>query len=139
MYACNYKMSIKQLSFWRMWKFYWLIRVVRSLQTHELAQVRICRKFPSGLVVRSRPFYWWGPGSIPGPETKILQAERCDKQTNKKSISLKTVMFLCHYYRVVYKRKKGQKWWVKKIPTVSSDWRKRKTKNPKAIRRIMPD
>lgn len=34
------------------------------------------REFPSGPAVRTGHFHYWGPGSIPGWVTKILQASR---------------------------------------------------------------
>ena len=34
-------------------------------------------EFPGGPVVRTWNFHCWGPGSIPGPGTKILQTTGC--------------------------------------------------------------
>ena len=42
------------------------------------------REFPGGPVVRTQHFHCYGPGSIPGWETKILQAAR-HGQKNKKT------------------------------------------------------
>ena len=39
-----------------------------------------CWEFPGGPVVRTWRFYCWGPGSIPGWGTKILQAMQCSQK-----------------------------------------------------------
>ena len=48
------------------------------------------REFPVGPVVRTPSFHCQGPGSIPGPGTKIPQAAwRGQKQTQKSQMTLK--------------------------------------------------
>ena len=42
-------------------------------------------KFPGSPVVRIQCFHCWGPGSIPGQGTKILQAAQLGQKTNKQN------------------------------------------------------
>ena len=43
----------------------------------KVFKMRPTRELPSGLVVRIGGFHCWGPGSVPGWGTGILQASGC--------------------------------------------------------------
>ena len=61
------------------------IHIGKGDQLHPFTNLNVdLGNFPGRLVVRTWRFYFWGPGSIPGQRTKILQSMRCDQKKKKK-------------------------------------------------------
>ena len=67
------------------------------------------QEFPGSPVVRIQCFHCWGPGSIPGQGTKILQAAQLGQKTNKQNHNNKNMDWPSYCY-----------WWVPTWPTAKT-------------------